>query len=167
MTKPAARPPTRDDGPGDAQAPDAADVVPLDRQLCFSVYSAAHAFSAAYKPLLAPLGLTYPQYLVMLALWEADGVSVKDLGARLRMDSGSVTPLLKRLERAGLVQRGRDRADERLLRVELTERGRALRAEAAGVRPRIACALGGQEAPIQALRREIEALIDMLEAPKT
>ena len=164
MTERAKRLPTRMAGADEPETSDAPDVVPLERQLCFSVYSAAHAFNAAYKPLLEPLGLTYPQYLVMLALWEKDGVSVKDIGKRLRLDSGTVTPLLKRLEKAGLVRRSRDQADERLLRVELTEQGHALRSKAAGVRPRIACALGGAEAPIQALRQEIEKTIGMLEA---
>ena len=77
------------------------DIVPLERQLCFSVYSAAHAFTAAYKPLLEPFGLTYPQYLVMLALWQKDGVSVKEIGGRLHLDSGTLTPLLKRLQASG------------------------------------------------------------------
>lgn len=141
------------------------DVLPLDRQLCFSVYAAAHAFTAAYKPLLEPLGLTYPQYLVMLALWEEDGQSLKRIATRLRLDSGTVTPLLKRLERDGLLRRGRDPADERHLRVELTDAGHALRRKAASVRERIVCALGGTEEPIQALKREIDRIIPLLERP--
>src|SRR3954463_16375045 len=85
----------------------------LDNQLCFAVYAAAHAFNATYKPLLEPLGLTYPQYLAMLVLWEEDGVTVSAIGSRLGLDSGTLTPLLKRLEAAGLVSRLRDAADER------------------------------------------------------
>ena len=142
------------------------DVLPLDRQLCFSVYAAAHAFTAAYKPLLEPLGLTYPQYLVMLALWEQDGQSVKQIATQLRLDSGTVTPLLKRLEREGLLRRGRDQANERYLRVELTEAGHALRRKAGAVRERIVCALGGTEEPIQALKREIDRIIPLLEQPE-
>src|ERR1051325_7206567 len=90
----------------------AGDVLRLDNQLCFAVYAAAHAFNATYKPLLEPLGLTYPQYLVMLVLWQEDGVTVSGIGARLGLDSGTLTPLLKRLETAGLVTRLRDAADE-------------------------------------------------------
>src|SRR6478736_8843336 len=85
----------------------------LDNQICFAVYSAAHAFNLVYKPLLERLGLTYPQYLVMLVLWERDGVPVKEIGDRLFLDSGTLTPLLKRLEGMGLVKRTRSTEDER------------------------------------------------------
>jgi DNA-binding MarR family transcriptional regulator len=114
----------------------------LASQLCFAVYSTAHAFNRVYKPLLDPLGLTYPQYLVMLVLWEHDDLSVKALGDRLFLDSGTLTPLLKRLEAAGLVRRTRDRADERQVRIGLTEAGAALRARAKSVPAAIACASG-------------------------
>jgi DNA-binding MarR family transcriptional regulator len=140
------------------------DIVPLEQQLCFSVYSAAHAFTAAYKPLLEPFGLTYPQYLVLLALWQKDGVSVKEIGARLHLDSGTLTPLLKRLQASGYVRRDRDPADERQLRVELTENGRRLRGQVAGVRQSLVCALGGVEAPIQALRQQVDAVTKQLRA---
>ena len=99
----------------------------LDLQLCFALYSASLAMTKLYKPMLAPLGLTYPQYLAMLVLWEADDVTVTTLGERLMLDSGTLTPLLKRLESAGLVQRLRDATDERRVRVLLTPAGRALR----------------------------------------
>src|ERR1700749_3113686 len=85
----------------------------LDNQICFAIYSTAHAFNRVYKPLLDHLGLTYPQYLAMLVLWERDGVPVKDNGARLFLDSGTLTPLLKRLEKAQLIKRTRSSADER------------------------------------------------------
>jgi MarR family transcriptional regulator, organic hydroperoxide resistance regulator len=114
----------------------------LASQLCFAVYSTAHAFNRVYKPLLDPLGLTYPQYLVMLVLWEHDDQSVKALGDRLFLDSGTLTPLLKRLEAAGLVRRTRDRADERQVRIALTDTGVALRARAKSVPAAIACASG-------------------------
>ena len=138
------------------------DIVPLEQQLCFSVYSAAHAFTAAYKPLLEPFGLTYPQYLVLLALWQKDGVSVKEIGGRLHLDSGTLTPLLKRLQASGYVRRGRDPADERQLRVELTEEGQRLRWKVAEVRKSLVCALGGAEAPIQALREQVDAMTVLL-----
>src|SRR5712664_4872752 len=85
----------------------------LGNQLCFAIYSTAHAFNRVYKPLLEKLGLTYPQYLVLLVLWERDGLTVSELGERLSLDSGTLTPLLKRLEANGLIQRQRDSADER------------------------------------------------------
>src|SRR5579864_4437691 len=102
----------------------------LDNQICFAVYSAAHAFNRVYKPLLDRLGLTYPQYLVMLVLWERDGVPLKDIGERLFLDSGTLTPLLKRLEAAQLIQRTRSKEDERQVLISLTSRGQALREKA-------------------------------------
>ena len=102
----------------------------LDNQICFAVYSAAHAFNRVYKPLLDRLGLTYPQYLVMLSLWERDGVPVKDIGERLFLDSGTLTPLLKRLEAAGLVKRTRSTEDERQVLIALTPQGQALKEKA-------------------------------------
>ncbi len=99
----------------------------LEEQLCFAVYLAGHAFNRMYRSVLAELGLTYPQYLVMLVLWECDGLSVKAVGERLMLDSGTLTPLLKRLEAAGLIVRKRSRQDERQVRLLLTEAGEALR----------------------------------------
>ena len=98
----------------------------LDHHLCFALYSASRAFTRAYGPILEPLGLTYPQYLVMLALWETDGRSVRELGEALALDSGTLTPLLKRLEGAGLLLRTRSTTDERMLRIELTAAGKKL-----------------------------------------
>lgn len=105
----------------------------LDNQLCFALYSASLAMTKLYKPLLDELGLTYPQYLVMLVLWEGDGLMVSELGQRLSLDSGTLTPLLKRLEAAGLVARMRDVADERRVHIHLTAAGRKLKARAAKV----------------------------------
>lgn len=102
----------------------------LDNQLCFALYSTSLAMTKVYKPLLDELGLTYPQYLVMLVLWERDGLMVSELGERLFLDSGTLTPLLKRLEGAGLVARIRDVADERRVHVTLTQAGRKLKAKA-------------------------------------
>src|SRR5215203_5812393 len=106
----------------------------LGNQLCFAVYSTAHAFNRAYKPLLDRLGLTYPQYLVMLVLWERDGLTVKEIGQQLHLDSGTLTPVLKRLQATGYVRRSRDLPDERQVRVTLTQRGREIRAQAAAGR---------------------------------
>lgn len=102
----------------------------LDNQLCFALYSASLAMTKLYKPLLDELGLTYPQYLAMLVLWERDGLMVSELGERLYLDSGTLTPLLKRLEGAGLIARIRDTADERRVHITLTAQGRKLKARA-------------------------------------
>src|SRR3989442_6319317 len=136
----------------------------LDNQLCFAVYSTAHAFNRVYKPLLDALDLTYPQYLVMLALWEQDGVTVKDIGARLQLDSGTLTPLLKRLEPAGLVRRARDAADERQVRIGLTAQGRALREKATSVPRGILAAAGRSADELHALKTELIRLRDSLNA---
>ena len=118
----------------------------LGNQLCFAIYSTAHAFNRVYKPLLARLGLTYPQYLVMLVLWEGDGLPVRDIGERLYLDSGTLTPLLKRLEAAGLLKRTRSTEDERQVLIALTPRGEALREKAKAVPQSIlaasACTVG-------------------------
>ena len=99
----------------------------LDNQLCFAVYAAAHAFGRAYRTLLGRYDLTYPQYLVLMVLWEEDGLTVKEIGERLFLDSGTLTPLLKRLEASGRVRRARDRPDERQVSIFLTEAGESLR----------------------------------------
>lgn len=127
-----------DPSPPEASSP---DELHLDNQLCFSVYAAAHAFTQAYKPHLAPLGLTYPQYLVMLLLWERDGRAVNELGAPLHLDSGTLTPLLKRLEKAGLVIRHRCDKDERVMRIHLTEKGLQMREHARHIPRDMLCAM--------------------------
>ncbi|EPE99595.1 MarR family winged helix-turn-helix transcriptional regulator [Rhizobium grahamii] len=101
----------------------------LQNQLCFAVYSTAHAFTRAYKPILDKVGLTYPQYLVMLALWEKSAQAVKAIGEQLDLDSGTLSPLLKRLEQNGLIKRTRDSRDERQVIVSLTDKGLAMRSE--------------------------------------
>ena len=105
----------------------------LDEQLCFALYAASRRMTAAYRPLLDALDLTYPQYLVMLVLWEQDGLTVRELGERLQLDSGTLTPLLKRLEQAGLLGRRRRRSDEREVEISLTDAGRTLRERAAEI----------------------------------
>lgn len=102
----------------------------LDNQLCFALYSTSLAMTKLYQPLLKALGLTYPQYLVMLVLWESDGISVSELGERLFLDSGTLTPLLKRLQHAGLLQRQRSAVDERRVQIVLSPAGQALREQA-------------------------------------
>ena len=143
----------------------AADVpLLLGNQLCFAVYSAGHAFNRAYKPLLDRLGLTYPQYLVMLVLWERDGVPVKDIGERLLLDSGTLTPLLKRLEAAELVKRSRSTEDERQVLIALTSRGQALKEKARTVPEGILAASNCSVAELLAMKNELVALRDRLNA---
>jgi len=152
--------------PGMLRQPPPADPAPaasggwlaLDRQLCFALYAASLAMTKVYKPLLSPLGLTYPQYLVMLVLWEGDGITVSQLGARLTLDSGTLTPLLKRLEALALVQRLRDAADERRVLLRLTTAGRALRAQALAVPQAIACATACDLQQISQLSTQLRQL---------
>lgn len=144
--------------------PDTAELLKLDNQLCFAVYSASLAMTRLYKPQLDKLGLTYPQYLVMLALWEEDGLMVSALGERLSLDSGTLTPLLKRLEANGLVARVRDVADERRVHITLTAAGRRLKGRAGGVP---ACLLAASECSIDelvTLTRQLQSLRDRVRA---
>ena len=136
----------------------------LGNQLCFAVYSTAHAFNRFYKPLLDRLGLTYPQYLVMLVLWEQDGLPVKDIGERLFLDSGTLTPLLKRMEAAGLVKRTRSSEDERQVFVALTPQGEGLKERARNLPLSILAASECSVAELAALKKEVEALQDRLNA---
>lgn len=144
------------------------DMLALDNQLCFALYAANRAVTARYRPLLAELDLTYPQYLVMLVLWEAhrDGrtVRVSDLGKRLRLDSGTLTPLLKRLAERGLVTRQRASTDERVVTVAPTGRGLAMRQQARDIPGRLLCGTGIDEKRIVALREELRAVLNLLEA---
>ncbi len=136
----------------------------LDKQLCFALYGAAHAFTRAYKPLLSPLGLTYPQYVVMMALWEEDDLSVKTLGEKVGLDSGTLSPLLKRLEQVGYVARRRDAADERVVFITLTGDGRQLKERALQVFESIGNQIGCEIAEIESLRESLKRLKSQLEA---
>jgi DNA-binding MarR family transcriptional regulator len=136
----------------------------LDNQICFAVYSAAHAFNRVYKPLLDRLGLTYPQYLVMLVLWERDNIPLKDIGERLFLDSGTLTPLLKRLEATALIKRTRSTEDERHVLIELTREGHALREKAKAVPQSILAASACSVGELVAMKNEIVALRDRLNA---
>ena len=138
----------------------------LDNQVCFALYSASLAMTKLYKPLLDRIGLTYPQYLVMLVLWEQDGVTVSELGERLFLDSGTLTPLLKRLEAQGQIARLRDVQDERRVRITLTAEGRALRDQAEAI-PQ--CVLQSSQcsiAELTALTTELKQLRDRLSEPR-
>lgn len=140
------------------------DPLLLDNQLCYALYAAAHRMTKSYRPLLERLGLTYPQYLVLLVLWEQDGVTVSEIGRRLRLDSGTLTPVLKRLEGAGFLVRTRRRSDEREVEIALTQRGRDLRAEAVAVREGVMCQLELSEPELQAMRRDLSRLTERLSA---
>ncbi|WP_133609539.1 MarR family transcriptional regulator [Aquabacterium commune] len=141
-----------------------ADMLRLDSQLCFALYATSLAMTKLYKPLLAPLGLTYPQYLVMLVLWERDDHTVLELGELLQLDSGTLTPLLKRMEAAGWVSRQRDATDERRVRISLTPQGAALRERAEGVPEAIFCQAGMAIDEMSSLRRQLHALRQQLQA---
>lgn len=140
----------------------ASELLRLDNQVCFALYSASLAMTKLYKPLLDTIGLTYPQYVVMLTLWERDGVTVSELGDRLFLDSGTLTPLLKRLEASGHLHRLRDVQDERRVRITLTPQGQALRESALRIPP---CVLESTQCTVPeltALTRQLTALRDQL-----
>jgi len=130
----------------------------LERQLCFAVYSAAHAFNRAYKPILDRVGLTYPQYLVMLVLWEKGCLSVKTIGEKLDLDSGTLSPLLKRLEQAGMIDRARDQKDERQVIISLTERGSDMKCQVGTIMDAIGQATGCDMTEIANLRDQLRRL---------
>ena len=135
----------------------------LDRQLCFALYSTSLAMTKLYKRPLAALGLTYPQYLVLLVLWEHDALSVSELGVRLCLDSGTLTPLLKRMQAAGLLTRERAEFDERRVVVSLTDAGHALRAQGRGVPRQMGAATGFAASEVLALTQQLHHLRDRLQ----
>jgi DNA-binding MarR family transcriptional regulator len=130
----------------------------LERQLCFAVYATAHAFTRAYKPILDRVGLTYPQYLVMLVLWEKSRLPVKAIGEQLDLDSGTLSPLLKRLEQNGLIGRVRDPRDERQVIVSLTDKGSAMKGEVDGIMTAIGKAAGCSMDEMASLRERLHQL---------
>lgn len=140
------------------------DGLRLDDQLCFSLYAASRAMTAAYGPLLDELELTYPQYLVMLVLWERDGERVSAIGERLHLDSGTLTPLLKRLEARGLVERRRSKSDERVVEVHLTADGKRLRKQASDVPREMFRRSGLAAAELAKLRATLHELTGRLQA---
>lgn len=135
------------------------DLLALDRQVCFALAVASRSVIALYRPLLEPMGLTHPQYLVMLALWEESPLSVKQLSALLQLDPGTLSPLLKRLESNGYVSRARDSRDERSLAVTLTESGQALRTQALKVPPAIITRLDMPLEDLEALHKSLTRVI--------
>ncbi|MBF6023653.1 MarR family winged helix-turn-helix transcriptional regulator [Lysobacter niastensis] len=138
--------------------PKAAAPQTLDAQLCFALYSTGLALNKVYRKLLAPLGLTYPQYLVMLVLWERDQVTVSEIGERLFLDSATLTPLLKRLEASGLITRTRAKDDERQVIIALTPEGRAQKAEARAVPMELFCATECTVDELGAMKQQLESL---------
>ncbi|KAA9153869.1 winged helix-turn-helix transcriptional regulator [Amycolatopsis acidicola] len=132
----------------------------LDDQVCFALYAASRAVTALYRPLLDEMGLTYPQYLVMLVLWEQGGSPVKDIGTALSLDSGTLSPLLKRLERSGLIRRERRNEDERSVRITLTPDGLALREKAAPLPIVVGDAMGLDQSGLDELRDTLRKLTE-------
>jgi MarR family transcriptional regulator, organic hydroperoxide resistance regulator len=138
----------------------------LNRQVCFAMYSASRAATAAYRPMLEELGLTYPQYLVMLVLWEDQPRGVRELGEELGLDSGTLSPLLKRLEALGLVRRHRSAEDERRVEIFLTDAGAALSTKATGIPQRLADAAGLSPRELDQLRETLGRLAAALQASR-
>lgn len=139
------------------------DGLRLDEQLCFALYAASRAVTQTYQPYLSQLELTYPQYLVMLVLWEQDGLTVKNIGEKLLLDSGTLTPLLKRLEAIGYVSRKRSLQDERQVLVYLSEAGKALRQQAVAMRAEMVCRFAAPLAEVQGLRETLRMLLVRLQ----
>ena len=150
--------PHRQTPSGPKHPPDPRTLQRLDQQLCFALYSSSLVMTKLYKQALFKLGLTYPQYLVLLVLWQTDALGVGELGARLYLDSGTLTPLLKRLESSGFVNRTRAAGDERRVLVTLTPAGRALRRKAGGVPMQIACASGYALTELSELTAQLQTL---------
>lgn len=134
----------------------------LDNQLCFLLYAGSRAITKKYRPLLENMGLTYPQYLVMLVLWENDRVPVKNLGKKLNLDTGTLTPLLKRLEAAGLIERKRTSVDERSVEINLTEKGHSLKSQAYSVPEELLCTSGISIDEFIKLKDQMKSLLDRL-----
>ncbi|MBC3787046.1 MarR family winged helix-turn-helix transcriptional regulator [Spirosoma utsteinense] len=142
------------------------DKLLLANQVCFPLYALSRQVTALYRPLLEKLDLTYPQYLVLLLLWETDRVSVSDIGDRLLLDSGTLTPLLKRMEQKGLISRTRNPADERQVTIQLTESGRALQEQALNVPTDLQASLNLGNEPLIALRVQLQTLLDQISVIK-
>ena len=140
------------------------DLLRLENQLCFALYAATRAISKTYRERLGPMGLTYPQYLVLIVLWEQDGITISEIGENLMLDSGTLTPLVKRLEAMGLVLRERGTDDERKVKVWLSPKGLDLRDLALDARRFVACRLDMSEKEILALRADLMSLIGRLDA---
>ncbi|QLE84286.1 MarR family transcriptional regulator [Shewanella sp. Scap07] len=138
------------------------DPLALENQVCFSLYSATNAMIRAYRPLLDAIDLTYPQYLAMMVLWRNQGISVKTLGEQLYLDSGTLTPLLKRLEGKGLVTRGRCESDERVRVLHVTKAGKALHEQALSIPANMRCQVGGESQDLLQLKQLCEQALKHL-----
>lgn len=138
------------------------ELLKLDNQLCFVLYAASRAVTQMYRPLLAGLGLTYPQYLVMLVLWERDGLTVNEIGEKLQLDSGTLTPLLKKLEIKGLLKRERDKDDERRVLISLLDKGKELKKQAVQVPEELLCRSGLSLEEFRDIKGRITGLVDTM-----
>jgi DNA-binding MarR family transcriptional regulator len=138
----------------------------LNDFLCFSIYSASHAFNRVYQPLLKGIGLTYPQFIAMILLWDRDGQTVGELGQKLILQSNTLTPMLKRLETLGLIKRSRDSSDERQVRINLTEAGRKLSEQATGIVRSVRKATGLMDMQLKELKERVDTLRTALESQK-
>lgn len=138
------------------------DLLRLDNQLCFALYAATHAITRTYREKLTPMGITYPQFLVLLVLWEQDNLTIKEIGDKLMLDSGTVTPLIKRMEVMQILARTRSTEDERERIVSLKAKGKALKDDALDARKYVACRLGMSEPEIMTLRSDLISLIKQL-----
>jgi DNA-binding MarR family transcriptional regulator len=136
----------------------------LDNQLCFALYSATHALTRAYRNALESTGITYTQYLVMLALWENNNLTVKSVADRLDLDSASLTPILKRLEAAGFLTRQRNSSDERVVEIALTKQGHSLQDEVANIQKRVACQTGLPPDEFEVLKNSLHKLVETMHA---
>ena len=145
-----------------AKNPDDFDVLKLDNQMCFPLYAASRLVVQAYRPLLEELGITYPQYLVLMVLWEKDGSSVSEIGARLSLDSGTLTPVLKRLAAQSLVKRRRSREDDRAVENWLTERGRALKLKAVEIPTQLLCSTAISLQEVITLKNALAPVLEKL-----
>lgn len=134
----------------------------LNNQLCFALYASSNAITKLFNQKLSKLGLTYPQFLVLITLWEADGLTVKALSLKLKLDSGTITPILKRLEKAGLLSRLRSKDDERIVNVFLTTAGTELQQEVSEIQEKVACETGLSESEFVALRGTLHSLLETM-----
>lgn len=139
------------------------DILKLDNQLCFSLYAASREITKLYKPFLDELGLTYTQYITLLVLWESDNITVKELGNRLRLDSGTLTPLLKKLESMDILERLRDKKDERNVYIKLTDKGQNLKNKALDIPSKVFCSSGLSKDESLYLRVHLQKLLDVLD----
>jgi len=139
------------------------DILKLDNQLCFSLYAASREITKLYKPFLDKIGLTYTQYITLLVLWESDNITVKELGNRLRLDSGTLTPLLKKLESMDILERLRDKKDERNVYIKLTDKGQNLKDEALDIPSKVFCSSGLSKDESLYLRVHLQKLLDVLD----